>query len=186
MRATPNPIWLYLYKKGRLGHRDKDTGEVPCEAWTYPDTNQGTPKISGKAPEARGDAWNQFSLIAFRKNSSADTLVLDFWPPRLWDNTFLLLKPTGMCHLLWQTQEINTSGSLNQSWPSLANRTLIMDMNIQKMKIIASGSITSWQIDGEIMETETLFWGALKSLQMVIMAMKLKDACSLEGKLWQT
>ena len=185
MRATPNPIWLYLDKKGRLGHRDKDTGEVPCEAWTYPDTNQGTPKISGKAPEARGDAWNQFSLIAFRKNSSADTLVLDFWPPRLWDNTFLLLKPTGMCHLLWQTQEINTSGSLNQSWP-LANRTLIMDMNIQKMKIIASGSITSWQIDGEIMETETLFWGALKSLQMVIMAMKLKDACSLEGKLWQT
>ena len=61
-----------------------------------------------------------------------------------------------------------------------------MDMNIQKMKIIASGSITSWQIDGEIMETETLFWGALKSLQMVIMAMKLKDACSLEGKLGQT
>ena len=61
-----------------------------------------------------------------------------------------------------------------------------MDMNIQKMKIIASGSITSWQIDGEIMETETLFWGALKSLQMVIIAMKLKDACSLEGKLGQT
>ena len=58
-----------------------------------------------------------------------------------------------------------------------------MDMKIQKIKIIASGSITSWQIDGEIMETETLFFGALKSLQMVTAAMKLKDACSLEEKL---
>ena len=58
-----------------------------------------------------------------------------------------------------------------------------MDMKIQKIKIIASGSITSWQIDGEIMETETLFLGALKSLQMVTAAMKLKDACSLEEKL---
>ena len=51
------------------------------------------------------------------------------------------------------------------------------------MKIIAFGPITSWQIDGEIMETETLFWGALKSLQMVTAAMKLKDACSLKEKL---
>ena len=48
------------------------------------------------------------------------------------------------------------------------------------------GPITSWQIDGETMETETLFLGAPKSLQMVTAAMKLKDACSLEGKLWQT
>ena len=52
------------------------------------------------------------------------------------------------------------------------------------MKIVASGPITSWQIDGETMETETDFisW-ALKSLQMVTAAMKLKDAYSLEGKL---
>ena len=50
-------------------------------------------------------------------------------------------------------------------------------------KIIASGPITSWQIDGETMETETLFWGAPKSLQMVTAAMKLKDACSLGEKL---
>ena len=48
---------------------------------------------------------------------------------------------------------------------------------------MASGPITSWQIDGETMETETLFWGAPKSLQMVTVAMKLKDTCSLEEKL---
>ena len=55
--------------------------------------------------------------------------------------------------------------------------------NIQKTKIMASGPITSWQIDRETVETVTLFWGAPKSLQMVIAAMKLKDTYSLEGKL---
>ena len=59
--------------------------------------------------------------------------------------------------------------------------------NIQKTKIMASGPITLWQIDGEIVETMTdLFWGAPKSLQMVTAAMKLKDACYLEQKLWAT
>ena len=58
-----------------------------------------------------------------------------------------------------------------------------LKLNIQKTKIMASGPITSRQIDGETMETETLFWGAPKSLQMVTAAMKLKDACSLEEKL---
>ena len=59
-----------------------------------------------------------------------------------------------------------------------------LKLNIQKTKIMASGLITSWQIDGETMETgQTLFWGAPKSLQMVITAMKLKDAYSLEEKL---
>ena len=48
---------------------------------------------------------------------------------------------------------------------------------------MASSPITSWQIDGEMMETEILFWGAPKSLQMLIAAMKLKDGCSLEEKL---
>ena len=58
-------------------------------------------------------------------------------------------------------------------------------LNIQKTKIMASGPITSWQIVGETMETVTgfIFW-APKSLQMVTAAMKLKDAYSLEGKLW--
>ena len=60
-----------------------------------------------------------------------------------------------------------------------------LKLSIQKIKIMASGPITSWQIDGETMETVTDFilGGAPKSLQMVIAAMKLKDAYSLEGKL---
>ena len=59
-----------------------------------------------------------------------------------------------------------------------------LKLNIQKTKIMASGPITSWQIDGETVETVTdfIFW-APKSLQMVTAAMKLKDAYSLEGKL---
>ena len=59
-----------------------------------------------------------------------------------------------------------------------------LKLHIQKMKIMASGPITSWQIDGEMGKQRlTLFWGASKSLQMVTAAMKLKDAYSLEGKL---
>ena len=62
-----------------------------------------------------------------------------------------------------------------------------LKLNIQKMKIMASGPITSWQIDGETMETMRDFLlGAPKSRQMVTAAMKLKDACSLEEKLWPT
>ena len=82
-----------------------------------------------------------------------------------------------------------------------------LKLNIQKMKIMASGPITSWQIDGEtvadfiflgskitadgdcsheIKRHLLRFWGAPKSLQMVIAAMKLNDAYSLEGKLWPT
>ena len=59
-----------------------------------------------------------------------------------------------------------------------------LKLNIQKTKIMAPGPITSWQIDGETVETVADFiFGAPKSLQMVIAAMKLKDAYSLEGKL---
>ena len=59
-----------------------------------------------------------------------------------------------------------------------------LKLNIQKTKIVASGPITSWQIDGETVETVTDFiLGAPKSLQMVTAAMKLKDSCSLEEKL---
>ena len=59
-----------------------------------------------------------------------------------------------------------------------------LKLNIQKTKIMASGSITSWEIDGkQWKQCRTLFLGAPKSLQMVIAAMKLKDAYSLEGKL---
>ena len=62
-----------------------------------------------------------------------------------------------------------------------------LKLNIQKTKIMASGPIASQQIDGETMETVADFnLGAPKSLQMVTAAMKLKDACSLKEKLWQT
>ena len=64
------------------------------------------------------------------------------------------------------------------------NEKVGLKLNIQKTKILASVPITSWQIDGEAVEAvaDFIFW-ALKSLQMVIAAMKLKDAYSLEGKL---
>ena len=58
-----------------------------------------------------------------------------------------------------------------------------LKLNIQKTKIIASGPITSWQIDGKTMKIVTLFFWAPKSLQILTAAVKLKDACSLEGKL---
>ena len=62
-----------------------------------------------------------------------------------------------------------------------------LKLNIQKTKITAQGPITSWEIDGETMETVTdYFLGAPKSLQMVTVAMKLKDTCTLEEKLLQT
>ena len=62
-----------------------------------------------------------------------------------------------------------------------------LKLNIQKTKMMASGPITLWQIDGKIVETVTdfIFWGS-KSLQMVTVAMKLRDACSLQQKLQQT
>ena len=59
-----------------------------------------------------------------------------------------------------------------------------LKLNIQKTKIMASGPVTSWQIDGEtVKQCQTLFWEAPKSLQMMIAAIKLKDAYFLEGKL---
>ena len=65
------------------------------------------------------------------------------------------------------------------------NERIGLKLNIQNTKIMASSPIISWQIDGETVETVTDFiLGAPKSLQMVIAAMKLKDASSLEGKLW--
>ena len=77
-------------------------------------------------------------------------------------------------------ERLGGSQALRQSWVSLK-------LNMQKTKIMASGPITSWEIDGETVETVADFiLGAPKSLKMVIPAMKLKDAYSLEGKLWPT
>ena len=67
------------------------------------------------------------------------------------------------------------------------NEKVGLKLNIQKTKIMASSPITSWQIDGkQWKQWLTLFFWAPKSLQMVIVAMKLKDTYSLEGKLWPT
>ena len=65
------------------------------------------------------------------------------------------------------------------------NEIVGLKLNIQKIKIMASGPITSWQIDGEMVETVRVFYfeGVQNSLQMVTAAMKLKDTCSLEEKL---
>ena len=67
------------------------------------------------------------------------------------------------------------------------NEKVGLKLNIRKTKIMASGPITSWEIDGETVQTVSDFiFGASKSLQMATVAMKLKDAYSLEGKLWPT
>ena len=67
------------------------------------------------------------------------------------------------------------------------SETVGLKLNIQKTKIMASGPITPWELDGETVETVAdFFGGAPKSLQMVIAAMKLKDTYSLEEKLWST
>ena len=63
------------------------------------------------------------------------------------------------------------------------SETVGLKLNIQKTKIMAAGPIISWQIDGETMETVTLFSWAPESLQMVTAAMKLNDGCSLEEEL---
>ena len=64
---------------------------------------------------------------------------------------------------------------------------VVLKLNIHKTKIMASGPIISWQIDGETVESVADFiLGGSKSVQVVIAAMKLKDAYSLEGKLWPT
>ena len=89
------------------------------------------------------------------------------------DDTTLMAESKELKSLLMKVKEESEKVSLK--------------LNIPKTKIMASGSITSWQIDGETVETVTdfIFWSP-KSLQMVTAAMKLKDTYSLEGKLWPT
>ena len=85
------------------------------------------------------------------------------------DDTILMAESEELKSLLMKVKESEKVG---------------VKLNIQKTKIMASGPITSWEIDGETVETVSDFiFGALKSMQMVISAMKLKDAYSLEGKL---
>ena len=89
------------------------------------------------------------------------------------DTTLMAESEEGLRRLLMKVKEESENFGLK--------------LNIQKTKIMASGPITSWEIDGEKGETVSdFFGGAPKSLQMVIAAMKLKDACSLEEKLCPT
>ena len=86
-----------------------------------------------------------------------------------------------MTTLLWQSEEELKSLLMKVKEES---EKAGIKLNIQKMKMMASSPITSRQINGkQWKQCQTLFWGAPKSLQMVIAAMKLKDAYSLEGKL---
>ena len=86
------------------------------------------------------------------------------------DDTTLMAESEELKSLLMKVKEVSENVGLK--------------LNIQKTKIMASNPITSWQIDGETVETVREFiFGAPKSLQMVIAAMKLKDNCSLEEKL---
>ena len=89
------------------------------------------------------------------------------------DTTFMAESKEELKSLLMNLKEQSEKGSLK--------------LNIQKTKIMASCPITSWQIDGETVETmsDFIFW-APESLQMATAAMKIKDACSLEEKLWPT
>ena len=90
-----------------------------------------------------------------------------------YDTTLMAESEEELKSLLMKVKEDSEKGGLK--------------LNIQKTKIMASGPITSWQIDGETVETvsDFIFW-APKSLQMVTAAMKLKDVYSLGGKLWPT
>ena len=89
------------------------------------------------------------------------------------DDTTLMAESEELKNLLMKVKEKSEKGGLK--------------LNIQKIKIMASGPITSSDIDGETVETVSDFTlGAPKSLQMMTTAMKLKDACSLEEKLWPT
>ena len=88
------------------------------------------------------------------------------------DTTLMAESEEELKNLLMKVKEENEKAGLK--------------LNIQKTKIMASGPITSWQIDGKTMKIVTLFFWAPKSLQILTAAVKLKDACSLEGKLWQT
>ena len=74
-------------------------------------------------------------------------------------------------------------GAVEEEKVKVESEKVGLKLNAQKTKIMASGPITSWEIGKQWKQCQTLFWGAPKSLQMVIAAMKLKDTYSLEGKL---
>ena len=89
----------------------------------------------------------------------------------------------------WRTKKLLVESERGEwkSWLKKKKKKVGLKLNIQKTKIMSSGPITSWQIDGETMETvKDFILGRPKSLQMLTATIKLKDTCSLEGKLWPT
>ena len=97
-----------------------------------------------------------------------------------------ITSDTEMTPPLWQKVKKNLLMSLLMK-VKVESEKVGSKLNIQKTKIMASGPIISWEIDGETVETVADFiFGASKSLQMVTAAMKVKDACSLEENLWPT
>ena len=95
---------------------------------------------------------------------------MKWWDLRYADDTTLMAESEELKSLLTKVKEESEKVGLK--------------LNIQKTKMMASGPITSWEIDGkQWKQCQTLFWGAPKSLQMLIAAEKLKDTYSLEGKL---
>ena len=96
----------------------------------------------------------------------------------------LITSDMQMTPSVWQKEKKDNRDSW-WKWKKIVKKTGLK-LNTQKTEIMASGPITSWEIDGETVETEILSFGALKSLQIVTAAMKLKDDCSLEEKFWPT
>ena len=114
---------------------------------------------------------SKFNMLGWRKHKLESRLLRNINKLRYADDTTLMRESEEeLKSLLMKVKEESEKVDLK--------------LNIQKTKMVASGPITSWQIDGERVETVADFiFLALKSLQMVITAMKLKDAYSLEGKL---
>ena len=98
-------------------------------------------------------------------------------------NTTLMAESEELKSFLLKVKE----GSEKVGLKKKKKKKVGLKLNIQKTKIMSSGPITSWQIDGETMETvKDFILGRPKSLQMLTATIKLKDTCSLEGKLWPT
>ena len=127
------------------------------------------------------------AYLTYMQNTSWEMLV---WMKHKLESRLLeeisITSDMEMTPPLWQKVKKNLLMSLLMK-VKMESEKVGSKLNIQKTKIMASGPIISWEIDGETVETVTDFiFGASKSLQMVTAAMKVKDACSLEENLWPT
>ena len=149
-----------------------------------PDMEQHTGSKSGK--EYVKAAYCHPAYLTYMQSTSCE--MPGWMKPKLESKLpgeISITSDTQMRPPLWQKEKENSRASW-WKWKRRVEK-VGLKLNIQKTKIMAPGPIISWQIDGETMETVRDFiLGAPKSLQMVSAAMKLKDACSLEEKLWPT